>query len=236
MKLIKALFASILGVSLSAQATIIPVSIEDVANFDLSDKSFTINGDQFPTGNQTYAGIDFDIDTTNIWSSYLRTDNDNTNDTRTVDINVDEFGVTHVYSLISTFWGENDPTISLAQIEFIGTNGASHIVQLDGGSVVRDYNFNPTYTTTLDPTIAQEVWNNGTGAGSQHYDMQTFSLPMQFANETLQTIRITDNGQTGIQRTFLTALTVKTESTVSTPGTLGLVSLSFLVLARIKRK
>lgn len=180
-----------------------------------------INCMTFPGGLQTLGGVPFDIDQTpggdpRAWFSVLQAGPN----PRTVTIPVGVFGVTDVYTLISTFWGERQPG-TLASVRFLGTGGLDYSVGLDGNVDIRDYNFNPAYTTTINGTTTVEVFNNGLG---QHYDRQRFALPAAFAGQTLTSITLEDSGADGVQRTFLTGVTVLAQvSAVPEPATVALL-------------
>jgi len=175
------------------------IDLSPYANGELAG---VINGHTYPTGSQTFGGVPFEIGSSgnNYWNAALAS-GDNP---RQVDVSVGLFGVTEVHTLMSTWWGETGPG-TLAAIEFIGTGGAFLHVDLDGNVDIRDYNFNPSYTTLINGTTTTEVFDNGLG---QHFDKQAFALPAAFATETLETVRFIDTGADGWQRLFVAGLTV----------------------------
>jgi hypothetical protein len=120
------------------------------------------------------------------------------------------FSARSVYTLMGTSWGERDPG-TLASIEFFGDGGGYFRYDLDGDVDIRDHVIG-SWTTTISG-ITTEVWTSGDPAyGTEHLDMQTFTLPASFTDETLVTIRLTDNGEFAVQRLFIAGLTVQSFS------------------------
>ncbi len=211
-------------------STFVPVDLSGVANSTYSMGGM-INGHTYPTGNLTFAGIPFSINSSgnNIWHSSTAAGG-NTGIV-SVDIPVNIYGVDLVYTLISTWWGENS-TGEYASIEFFGSDNGYFKVELDGNKHIRDYNYNPSYTTNFDPNWTKEVWNNGRG---QHLDMQTFDLPDTFNNKFLLSIKLTDSGAPSFQRSFIGGVTV---APVPLPGAFWLLGsgLAGLIGAGMKRR
>jgi hypothetical protein len=159
--------------------------------------------------------------------------------TRSVTIPVGVAGVDAVYTLMGTYWGETGPS-TMASISFFGSGGAVYTMALDGGAEIRDYNFNPNYTTAINSAVTKEIWSNGTGPDSQHIDRQRFQLPAAFLTQTLDSIVLTDSGRNNVpnldsQRTFISAVTV---SVVPEPGmvALWLAGLPLLVAFARRRR
>jgi hypothetical protein len=181
-----------------------------VANARFDSVGF-INGGTYPTGSPlvTLDGVDYRLPATGncMWHSANQFVGSIANP-RSVTIPVNLFGIDAVYTLMGTWWGEKAAG-SLANIRFNGSGGLVHALDLDGGVHIRDYNYNPTYTTSLDPAITLQVWSNGAGAGSQHVDRQRFDLPAAFDMATLESIVLTDYGSDGVQRTFIAAVTLQ---------------------------
>ena len=162
-----------------------------------------------PVGEVQLGGVPFSIPTSgnNAWHAH----HDSGANPRVVEISVDVPMATEVYTLLNAFWGETSPG-TFASIEFIGSDGAFYAVDLDGDDHVRDWN-EATWANNI--VNAVEVWTSS--SGKQHLDMQTFVLPADFHDETLQMIRIVDNGSDGVQRVGLTGLTVAATETLPHP-------------------
>lgn len=160
----------------------------------------TINGSTYPTGAQTYLGVPFQLDDDReYWASHYATGAN----PRTLELNVSILYVREVHTLISTYWGEKEPG-TFAYLEFFGTGGAYFKKDLDGNDDIRDYNYNPSYTIFINDVTTKEVWDNGM---NQHLDKQFVDLPDAFDNATLTKIILADNGDEGLQRTFLFGIT-----------------------------
>ena len=94
---------------------------------------------------------------------------------------------------------------------FFGDEDGYFRYDLDGNVDIRDHVLG-SYTTTITG-ITTEVWTNGEPVwGTEHLDMQTFTLPASFTDETLVRIRLTDTGEEEIQRLFLAGVTVQSFS------------------------
>lgn len=196
------------------------------------DNTLLANGGNLPIGNQTFAGVPFDMgggpSLSDPWAYYAHVDAGGNVGavSETFDINV--FGVTDVYTLMSTFWGAPGPN-SFVSVTFNGSDGAVATFNLVGNVDLRDYNFNPTYTTVINGTTTIEVFNNGQG---QHVDRQQFTLPAAFASQTLTTMVLTDTGQPNFQRVFMTGLTVEY---IPAPAGLALFGMGLAAAARRRR-
>lgn len=196
------------------------------------DNSLLGNGANLPVGEQVFAGVPFDMgggpSLSDPWAYYAHVDaGGNVGEvSETFDIGI--FGVTDVYTLMSTFWGAVGPN-SYASVTFNGSDGAVAIFNLVGNVDIRDYNFNPSYTTIINGTTTIEVFNNGQG---QHVDRQQFTLPAAFATQTLTNMVLTDVGQPNFQRIFMTGLTVET---IPAPAGLALLGMGLTAAARRRR-
>lgn len=201
-----AMSAALLGLCGAAGAATQTIDLAPVANTRIEDA--VLGGATYPTGALTLGGVPFAVGAqgNNIWNSHVAAGGGD--GIVSVDVSVNLASVSTVHTLISSIWGEHvDGT--WATIEFLGSGDGYYRVALDGNAQIRDYNYNPNYTTNLDGAWTREVWSNGQGVGTQHLDMQTFALPATFADETLQTIRLTDAGGLYFQRTFLAGVTVE---------------------------
>ena len=112
-------------------------------------------------------------------------------ETLSIDVNV--YGVTNVYTLINTFYGVSGTYASLV---FTGSNGASYTKDLYGNIDIRDYNAGAHWwASTINGTTTTNVF---TGTDIWGYpgvlDMQNITLPSEFANQTLTSIQLIDNG------------------------------------------
>jgi hypothetical protein len=144
-----------------------------------------------------------------------------------LDIPVNVFGVTKAYTIINSVRGELGTTDG--SVEFIGSGGSTYTVSLVQGTNLRDH-FDGSFINTIDDVTAVPAFT--AGPGQARLDMQIFTLPDSFANETLTTIRFTsDGGERLISNgtdpdprgtPFLVAATVETPP-VTGPGTPGVI-------------
>jgi hypothetical protein len=210
----------------SAQAAM-PLDLSGVANARFDSSGF-IGGETYPTGALLVSldGIDYRLPASGNYMWHSADQFVSTPNPRSVSIPVSQYGIDVVYTLMGTWWGEKG-TGSLATITFNGSGGLVHSLDLDGGVHIRDYNYNPTYTTTLDVSVTRQVWSNGSGPGSQHIDRQRFDLPAAFDTATLESIVLTDNGSDGVQRAFIAAVTLQP---VPEPGTWASLGVGLAVL------
>lgn len=96
-----------------------------------------INGYTFPTANQNFGGVPFSIaiGPNNYWSG---ADAANCgSDTAVLTIPVGLSGVTSVFTVLGTAWGQPGPHAYLS-VTFNGSNGATYTRRLVGGVNVRD--------------------------------------------------------------------------------------------------
>jgi hypothetical protein len=204
--------------ALGAGTSRVTVSISGQANTHLQDfpepirNSFT-GGIDLPdadTGNLVLGGVPFLIPTDGLngWNSY----NAAGPNPRSIDIPVNIFDATTVYTLINTYWGEPGPG-SYAKIEFFGSGGAYEEKDLIGGVDIRNYNAeSPTtaaWTQTINGATTTQVLSYDSFGLGQRIDMQGFVLPASFQGQTLEDIRLTDTGgATFFQRLILSGVTV----------------------------
>ncbi len=210
-----------------------PVDISGQANSTFNNGA-TLNGHTYPTGSQNYGGVPFEIPAVgnNVW--YSADGFHGGLNPHAIDVPVGLLGVTDVWSLINSYWGEQVGG-TFASVEFFGSDTGYAKFDLDGDTDIRDYNDNPAYAGTINGTSSVEVFNNGAG---QRLDRQHYALPADFADETLATIRFTDNGSDGFQRIFLGGVTVATPSTTvpDAGGSLVLLSLAGATLLLQRRR
>lgn len=164
---------------------------------------------RFPEGNVKLGGVNFAIPVggSNAWSAAVG----GGTTAGTLDVPIGATGVTKVYTLINTLWGERERG-TRASITFHGSKGAVYKVDLDGDSHIRDYLWN-TSTNSINGTSTVNVFTagsrQGTGSTSQvRLDMQTFNLPAEFATQSLTKISIADAGATNVQRVLVSGITV----------------------------
>jgi len=167
-----------------------------------------------PFGTQKFDGVTFNIpgsaSTNNVWSAYETAGEGGGQVSVTIPVNV--ANVKTVYTLMNTIWGSTQK--GLLSVTFTGTNGATWAYKPLGNVDIRDYNqssFTNSIACRLPGGVHQagtiNAWTNGQG---QRLDVQIFALPASFKTETLLSITITDNGASGVQRSFLAAVTVST--------------------------
>jgi hypothetical protein len=175
-----------------------PVDFSSFHNGEI--QSELVNGGAYPLGSQVLGGIPFNIPTSgnNYWGAFNATGPN----PRQIDIPVNRFGVSEVHTLINTFWGQAGLP-SLASLEFFGSGGAHHVLNLIGNEDIRDQN-NASYTNIINNTTTTEVFINGPG----RLDKQFITLPAAFHNQVLTTIRVIDNGADGSQRLIVLGVSV----------------------------
>ncbi|MBS0196800.1 MAG: hypothetical protein JSR77_08585 [Planctomycetes bacterium] len=188
--------AMLLCAAALGQDYFIPVNLIGVANDRLQNRDPV-----FPSGSLILGGVPFFIEPggNNIWWAGLATGPN----PRTLTVPVNVRGVKRVETLINTAWGQGGPG-SLLRIEFIGTHGAFHALDLVGGVDVRDWN-QYAYTNTINNTTTTNVFVSG----GHRLDKQSFELPDSFANEDLLAVRVVDTGAENVQRGYLQGLTVR---------------------------
>lgn len=227
-----ALLAILLS-SLCAQGGFFPLNVSGSFNFrlqsDLGMPQSLINN----SGLSTLLEVPFAIPTlgNNGWKSFqptFRYPND-TNQQRVLTIPANVQDATTLFTLINSYWGAEGPA-SYAKIEVFGTAGAYAQFNLVGGVNIRDFNQATWMNHSLN-TAEVLSWTGGTGEGSsQRLDRQRFTLPGSFLGQTLTEVRLTDNGSTLQQRTFLVGATVQNSLGATIPVTSAIepaVAISF---------
>lgn len=150
----------------------------------------------FP-GAQVFDGVPFQLQT--------NAAGDNAFYNGTLDISTNIAHATTVDTLINTAFGA--PGADVGSLTFTGSAGATYTVQLIEGGNVRDHYYGDFVNTTTAANTTQAVF--GVNApGNAHLDMQSFSLPAAFANQTLTSVVFQSNngGSNGIP--FLAGMTV----------------------------
>ncbi len=190
---------------------------EDKANANL--QAFNVAYANFPTGEVEFYGVPFSIPTEgkNWWDSRFTSEGVAVADgeLNSVTIDVNEYGVTDVYTLINTFVGkaQGDPVIKLV---FEATDGTVYEKPLVANVDVRDAG-NPGATQSLDPRYSVNVFQDPSGRQFR-LDMQMVELPAEFATKTLASVTLADWGRMTVadppddyrQRSWLYGLTVST--------------------------
>ena len=184
-----------------------------------------------PTGMTTLGGVPFDIKSNNsgyqAWNAYLAANEGTGQVSLTTNVNV--YGVTNVYTLINTFWGPPGPDAYTSLI-FTGSDGATYTKPLIGLDDIRDYNGTAPFngTTTVNVFSGPDI-----GGITGVLDMQRITLPPAFANQTLTTIELVDNGARGLSRAILDGVTVQTpEPSTVVLGGIGLIGLLGMAVRR----
>ena len=192
-----------------ARAGEIPIDISALANEPwtfVGPNNFIItNGSTFPTGNLNLGGIPFVIPSgpNNYWAGGATAGFGPGTVSLTIPVGVP--GVTSVFTLLNTMWGQFGPNAYLF-ITFRGSNGAIATVPLVGNVNVRDYN-NDGGDNQINATSTVLVWDNGIG---QRLDRQEFIFPPALAGQTLTSVTITDTGNEVFSRAIFSGLTVST--------------------------
>ena len=182
--------ALLLGASAASAA--VKIDMSSYVNTNWSGESFA----GIPTGdNVVLGGTPFDIHAAGDYAAYRLFDS------TPLIITTSAYGVTAVYTLLNTLWGQSGP--STLSVTFNATGGVSQTFELVGNADIRDY-YQNTYTNSINGTTTQNVFNNG----PRRLDRQTFALDGAFATQTLTSIVFTDTGGTGFQRGALTAVTL----------------------------
>lgn len=187
----------------------------------------------FPEGNVVLGGVPFDIPVggDNEWGSGDGIGGGGGNDGQWIlEVPVLEFGVTTVYTLINTGWGTAASGRMI--IEFFGSDGAYFSKDLIGDDDVRQWSLYPVWTTQINGVSTVNVFYEPLGKDNcpDVMDMQIFELPVDFYDEMLQTIRVTDNRTTFVHHGIVSGITVVPE-----PVTIVLFGLGSLVLLRRRR-
>ncbi|MBA4029207.1 MAG: hypothetical protein C0475_08780 [Planctomyces sp.] len=229
MRLVCAAIATLGAVVASAHAGLEAPATEfravDFSQFFNTRTTFARNGALIPTGSQVLGGVPFQIASdaggvNNQYTAFRRGFNP------AIDIPVNAFGVTGVHTLINTYFGITGLS---GRLEFFGTGGAYHSFDLVGNVHVRDH-FTSLFTNSIDGVVTRQVF----GLGGLRVDAQRLVLPEVFADQTLQTIRLTDFGTDNTSRLWLLGLTVESV-VVPSPGGVALLGLAGVAATRRRR-
>ena len=222
----------LMGCSSLTAAQFVPVDFS--SQFNMTRSSATLlNGLTMPSGPQVFTHgaeqvpvqMGGNADTAGLWA-WSAFDAQPGSGTRELTVLTSLQGVTSVYTMMNSFWGNaGGPFLS---VTFNATGGVSQSFSVFGNVDLRDYNQNPSYTNTINGTMTQQVFSN---TSNQRLDMQRFDLDGAFANETMTSVVFTDTGNEGVQRVFLTGITAY----VPAPGTAAVLFASLCAHARRRR-
>lgn len=149
-----------------------------------------------------------------------------------IDIPVNVFRATAVNTLMNTDWGSRSGSTSFT-IDFIGSDTGFFSVTLVSNDDTRDWNL--FFANSINGTTAVEVAREvpGQDGNPDVMDKQFINLPADFLDETLTTMRITDNCVSGLSCAILSGLTV---STVPIPAAVWLFGSGIVGLIGIAKR
>jgi uncharacterized protein (DUF2141 family) len=186
-----------------------PIDLAPYANDRMQNDGYSTA--QYPSGAVTLAGVPFQIAATgnNCW----RAGKVKGANPHTLTVTVGQAGVTGVRTLINTDWGTAKPGRS--HIEFVGSAGADYVVQLVGGTDMRDFNRN-VFTNRINGTTTVNAFT--TKNGQNRLDMQIITLPAAFQSQKLDKIIFSDTSVTNVQSLRLQGLTLHSADVAPTVG------------------
>jgi hypothetical protein len=130
--------------------------------------------------------------------------------------------VAGVHTLINTFWGESGAG-TLASLAFEFDDGSTFVKPLDGNVDIRDF-YQNIFTNVVNGTTTVNVFttdvNGSAGPNPYRLDKQFVDLSA-FADKVLVSMTLNDTGATGIQRTFLSGITVQIAEPACVPSDLN---------------
>ena len=214
------------------------------ATYTTVDVSTYVNGsvairpDTFPigtmTGNQG-SGIPFQTapnpGNPSLMGTWLAPSS--TGATLVVDLStLDISGQASFYALLNNYYGT--PGADEYDITIKATNGDSITYQSIGGVDTRDYNEN-IYTNTIASTTFP--WFDNGLPDPQRLDLREFTLPAEFASDTIASFTITQ--QNPIDIALFSGLTFSDKPVITSvpePGSLAMLLAGFGVLGMVARR
>lgn len=194
--------------------------------------------DQFPEGPVVFEGIPFSRpeDGNNAWRGWYSIDGD-MEGLRILEIDVDIYGAMEVFTLLNTFGGEL-LVGTFASVQFFGAEGGFFEKYLDGDSDIRDYLVgDDQYANNINNVSTINVFSAGSGRDEVRLDMQMIVLPEIFQTQTLDRIRLVDNGGTNPsvvkQRLLFSGVTV---TAVPEPSSFVLLLIGVIALLMFNRR
>ncbi len=186
--------------SVEANAAFVPIDFSAIHNSRIQSRVSVV-----PEGNGVLlGGVPFNIPAggNNEWRSINQGTGLNI-----VDIPINVYGVSDVNTLMNTDWGSSSGSTSFT-IDFIGSDTGFYSVTLVSNDDTRDWNLffasNINGITTVE--VAREV--PGMNNNPDVLDKQFISLPADFLDETLITMRVIDNCVSGSSCAILSGVTV----------------------------
>jgi hypothetical protein len=184
--------------SINAQANYDTVSLSGNLNTNLTTWTDGSAYSGLFSGTQTLGGIPFALSTDGNGNNAVYNPT-----SLTLSTNISD--VTTVFTLINTAFGSYGSDVG--SLTFHASNSDSFTVQLIEGVNVRDHFYGGFVNTLSDPTVTQAVFGVNS-PGNAHLDMQTITLPVSFANETLTSVVFVSNQLGGSGQPFLAGLTL----------------------------
>lgn len=188
------------GLALSALAGSAGAAEVDLSSFVNANLDTYFNGAVYPPngGPVTIGGVDFNLDALpGAGTGIIQLPGQN-NVPSSVVIPVGELGVTAVYSIVNSAFGQFGEDIG--SLTFTGSGGATFTYDFVEGDNVRDH------ATTGFNDLAPNLFASADYGGGDHLDVQQILLPVAFATQTLTSITFASNGDTQGEP-FLAALT-----------------------------
>ncbi len=148
----------------------------------------------------------------------------------TMDIPVNVFGVTSVYTIMNSAFGSYGADIG--DIEFFGTGGSYYRADIVEGYNIRDHYYG-YFNNVIDGVTAVPAFTGS--AWQSRLDMQIFNLSAAFTNDTLGFIRFTGINAGNAGNPFIAATTVEA-NTVPVPAALWLFGSGLVGILGLRRR
>ena len=216
----KTMLAISAGFALSVLAGAAAATEIDLSSLANADITTYFDGSAYPQhgGPITIGGVGFNLIALNDGGTGALQTGGATN---TFSINVNEAGVTSVYSIVNSAFGESGKDVG--SLTFTGSGGATYTYDFIEGQNVRDH------ATTSYNTSAPDVYATANFSGGDRLDVQKILLPSAFASQTLTTITFASGKDTGNPNgePFLAALTTSNASGAPEPAAWALMIIGF---------